>query len=314
MRKFDILTGASELRQFACGPCNRPWWTYVPRTKPVSSCRICYVRYNALPRHEEFGLGRYICIPCDNTFFARCEATEKHICFGCQKLTGPPYINPRFKPLLFTVPGTPPPRVHKVLNESTVHDSTGSTIATFLTEDLGQNIYVPVQSGHARAVQDYTKPFEDDPQTALPELQFKPATEDEDEFEVSSTIGEVSDLETAVDFQELLSRHTDKDPALEEGVSEIVSRKRLKGSDSEDSDEDSDSDKMSVTSVVSSIDESEPDSGIGTWSKAGSGSSVSGATSGSSSASECNCTVTACTSVMPFSTCVYRAICRFFYL
>ena len=175
LHKFDILTGASELRQFACGPCKHPWWTYVPRTKPVSSCRKCHVRYNALDHSKEFGLGRYICLPCDNTFFARCEATEKHICLKCDKLTGPPYISPRFKPIYHKTKykkRRPPRPTHKIFNESTIHESTGSTIATFLTEDLGQDIPVPVMPRHMWAAQDFIKPLEDDPKTTLPELHF----------------------------------------------------------------------------------------------------------------------------------------------
>ena len=64
-----------------------------------------------------------------------------------------------------------------------------------------------------------------------------------------------------------------------------MSWKRSQASDSSDSG-DEESDKMSVTSMVLSVYESEPDSGIGTWSNAGSGGSVSRATSGSSSASK----------------------------
>ena len=268
LRKFDILTGASELRQFACGPCRHPWWTYVPRTKPVSSCRICHVRYDALSRSKEFGIGRYICLNCDHTFFARCEATEKHICLHCDKLTGPPYISPRFKPLRHGTRGPPPHRVHKVFNESTVHDSTGSTVATFLTEDLGQDIYVPVASTHFWSRQDYTTRFEDDPETSGPDRPF---------HIVRAVVSHrPANLGAPVDWG---SHPTDTDSESEE-----VSRKRAQASDSEDSG--SDDDHVDKTSVVSSLEGSDPDSGVDTWSKAGSGSSASGATSGSSSASE----------------------------
>lgn len=296
LRKFDILTGASELRQFACEPCKHPWWTYVPRTKPVSSCRICHVRYNALDRQKEFGLGRYICLPCDRTFYARCEATEMHTCLKCQKLTGPPYINPRFKPLplmKITKLRNPPPRLHKIFNASTVHESTGSTVASFLTEDLGSDICVPVETVHTMATQDYYKPFEDDPRTVTPDLRFELAKEDDDtEVDQLSTFGEIGDLEESISFT---SEDTDiiSDTDSESGQ---VSRKRTEASDSSESDEDVDIDKISITSVTS-VQGSEPDSGIGTWSNAGSGSDM-GATSGSSSASECNYYVLYCLSCM----------------
>ena len=176
------MTGASELRQFACGPCQHSWWTFVPRTKPVSSCRKCHVRYDALDRSKEFGIGRYWCPPCDHFFYAWCEATHRHMCFHCKKLTGSPYINPRFKPIprggeirKFTAGQ---PRTPRIFNESTVHDSTGSTVSTFLTTNLGPDINVYVVP-----VQDIWRPMADEPppQSASPDPHLETEHESADD-------------------------------------------------------------------------------------------------------------------------------------
>lgn len=279
LRKHDILIGSSELRQFACGPCNRPWWTFVPRTKPVSHCQNCYVRYDALERNKEFGIGRYICVPCEHTFYARCEATEKHICFKCQKLVGPPFISPRLKPV---IKWRPPesrfpyrrstfvfPHVLQVINFSKPHDSTGSTVATFLTQDLGSDIRVEVLLDHAQAVKDQTKP--EDVCTPRQSARHKYEEEGEDDNgsadgdsddDQDSTAGEVGDLEyeTEDTVSEVESSQF-SDCESHEGTD---SRRRSRLSDSDSSE---DEDKESVQS-------SEPDSGIGTGSYSGTRSDV----------------------------------------
>ena len=139
LRKFDILTGALQLREFACEPCDHFWWKIVSRTKPVSKCPKCQIKYDALPREKEFGIGRYKCAVCKNWFYARCEATTLKPCFNCHSLVGAPYIHPKFirrQPRhLFTVPQLPVESAQKkVINASTVHDSTGSTEATFISQ------------------------------------------------------------------------------------------------------------------------------------------------------------------------------------
>ena len=258
------MIGATELRQFACRKCNHPWWANVPRTKPVSTCRTCHVRYNALDREKEFGIGRFICLPCDHTFYGRCDATEMHICYKCQKLTGPPYISPRFKPLskskrFFST--DPHPRIHEIIHASTPHDSTGSTIATFLTEDLGSYIPVVVEREHRMAEKDYSQPFEDEPINEPPDIAFRPRSDDDnnsilsDQFSTYS--GSVCEGSELSDF--------------DAEFAENISRKRTTGSDSSDSGEDAEVDKTSTEG-------SEPDSGIGTGSNV-----VSGTDSSSSS-------------------------------
>ena len=74
LRRHDLKTSC-ELRQFACGPCDNPWWRTVSICKLVSKCKQCGVQYDALERDREFGIGRFTC-HCGNTFYAKCEATD----------------------------------------------------------------------------------------------------------------------------------------------------------------------------------------------------------------------------------------------
>lgn len=246
LRKHDILTGATELRQFACGECNRPWWKYVPRTKPVSTCHTCHVRYDALDREKEFGIGRFICLPCDNTFYARCDATEMHLCFKCQMLKGPPYINPRFKPvfnsdkLYRTNTYKDPIFRREIMHASTPHDSTGSTVSSFLTVDLGPDIPVLVERGYGISARDYPS--------------LSPSSSPIMPFEDGQAIpGDVSELEPRQDAEGgghgSESEMSDLD-AESRANSGNVSRKRTTGSDSSSSDseaeEGSEVDKMSI--------------------------------------------------------------------
>ncbi len=120
--------------------------------KLVSKCRECGVRYNALDREREFGIGRFTC-PCGNVFYARCQATDSHRCRGCKSDISNPYIHPKFKrrprpsqPHFYPISGHP--RVHgpRVINASTPHDSTGFTCSTFLTQWDEMSEYVDLDS------------------------------------------------------------------------------------------------------------------------------------------------------------------------
>lgn len=215
LHKHDILTGALELRQFACEPCNHQWWKSVFCTKRVSTCPKCHIRYDALGPEKEFGIGRFICLPCDHIFYAWCEATGSEVCFKCHDPTGPPYINPRFKPTFQHRLGLGPGlglgirrnrTYRKIINASTVHDSTGSTVSTCLTQDLGPDIDVPVVTQY-----DY-----DYAPRASPCPQFQPVSAHN-----IKDGGEVYQLPTTED------------------VSGEMSRKRTVASDSEESDEES---------------------------------------------------------------------------
>lgn len=270
LRKHDILTHASQLRQFACRLCNHYWWKFVPRTKLVSDCQRCNVRFDALERSKEFGIGRYMCLPCEHTFFARCEATEQHICFKCNKLVGPPFISPRFKPFLKTKYFGDHAKKHflRVINASNPHDSTGSTVATFMTQDLGSDIFVQVLHGHAQAAKDQTEPDDNDPPSESPKQKYEEEEGDDDcassdDDDHDSTTAEFGDLES----EGILSES-------EEGVSsqssdykahdQTYSRRRSRASDSDSSDDED----------TESVKSSEPDSGISSCSHTGTASSI----------------------------------------
>ena len=189
LRKHDLLTGATELRQFVCPTCNHPWWTHVPQTEPISTCHYCEVCYDALDREKEFGIGRFICLPCDHTFYARCEATEMQDCFKCGKLTGPPYINPRFKPMTASLKSDfIRPRIHRIINASTPHESSG--FSPCIAEDsVGSDIFVQVETRHSLAEKPYSKP-EDEPVDSQADSGVEVGSI------VGSMVGEVSDLES----------------------------------------------------------------------------------------------------------------------
>lgn len=211
LHRHNILTGATELRQFACLRCNHPWWKHVSRTKPVSTCNSCHVRYDALDRDKEFGIGRYICESCEHTFYAWCEATRMQECYGCNSLTGPPFISPRFKPLrnfAVVMPGPrPPPRI--ILYASTPHLSTGSTISSSaITEDLGSDIGVSLERLYVCDELSYS---ESSPNTP-PDIHFEQGNNDK----IGSLAREVSNLE-------LLERPARSDIAGSEYLSGEVS-------------------------------------------------------------------------------------------
>ena len=76
----------------------------VLKTKPVSRCRgsggCGSIRYDALPRDKEFGIGRCICpnTRCKRKFYAYCEATDEFKCRKCKYDTlCKPYIHPRWR-------------------------------------------------------------------------------------------------------------------------------------------------------------------------------------------------------------------------
>lgn len=131
LRKFDLLTGALVLREFACRDCDNFWWKTVPRTKLVSKCVTCSTKYDALPREKEFGTGRYKCTNCNHFFFARCEAMSERQCHSCGATVRAPYIHPKFRRPMVPQPVEP---FTRVINASTVHDSTGSTTSSFVTQ------------------------------------------------------------------------------------------------------------------------------------------------------------------------------------
>ena len=68
-------------------------------SKMVSRCRECQIRYDALPRQKEFGIGRFQCTKpaCKRVFFAKCVATDRLRCRKCKTLVKNPHIHPRWR-------------------------------------------------------------------------------------------------------------------------------------------------------------------------------------------------------------------------
>ncbi|XP_055872011.1 shiftless antiviral inhibitor of ribosomal frameshifting protein homolog [Biomphalaria glabrata] len=56
----EIVVKPSE-RLFACMTCNRSWWKKVPYRKEVSKCKVCLIRYEAIPKDKEWGVGIFHC-------------------------------------------------------------------------------------------------------------------------------------------------------------------------------------------------------------------------------------------------------------
>ena len=308
LAKHNLLTGASELREFACGPCDHYWWRVVLITKPVSRCYGCGVKYDCLPREQEFGIGRYICQnkTCSMMFYRRCHATQAVTCPNCNSLVYNPYIHPRFrrskqerKPIDPTMkPFEPPPptlpkiivvqipfylhgyplgylpatlpftgrapvtrKKKKVINPSTPHVSTGSTIDTFLTQSAISDLDVPVADPDSDSDEEVVCSDSSDSDSSSDDDSTP--TQTEDELEVSS---EAPTYPSDPDSDDDHPRH----------------RKREVGSDSSDSSSDSDTDKDEPPSEVGSDKLSSQasttlDSGLGTASNVETRSSIDSA-------------------------------------
>ena len=147
LRKHDIATGTCELRQFACEPCDNVWWRVVSTYKLVSRCKKCKIRYDALPREFEFGTGLFTC-GCGNDFKSKCTAQTTCPCYNCNAPVSKPFIHPKFnhtaKPTSHRhkhycdkchgMGRCPTFEFKRVIYPSKPHDSTGSTVSTYLSQ------------------------------------------------------------------------------------------------------------------------------------------------------------------------------------
>ncbi|XP_030830898.1 repressor of yield of DENV protein homolog [Strongylocentrotus purpuratus] len=147
IRKHD--KNLNERRQFVCGGCKNIWWRKVFSYKPVSRCSGCQVRYDPIPRSREYGHGYYKCRNCGNEFTGRATAGVPAPCFACGAMCLPSRIGPM--PNVDRPRNQPRRQRHACdsCNNGTIqpcpsfnefpvlsarHESTGSTVSTFLTQ------------------------------------------------------------------------------------------------------------------------------------------------------------------------------------
>ncbi|KAK3786620.1 hypothetical protein RRG08_027578 [Elysia crispata] len=163
----DLNRGVENLiRQFACKDCLRSWWRRVPERKQVSKCRRCHQRYDCIPRNREWGNAIFVCEDCQHEFYGfAVMSTTWRVCHHCRKHLQARKVFPPKKGEVpnrrpdpyrrFYVPASsqdaPLTANHPCVNfqlfrderykiiadniryASQRHESTGSTVSTFLT-------------------------------------------------------------------------------------------------------------------------------------------------------------------------------------
>ncbi|KAK2157239.1 hypothetical protein LSH36_195g07006 [Paralvinella palmiformis] len=144
----------TRCRLFSCAKCDEFWWRRTPSRKQVSRCRRCRTRYNAVPHDREWGWAEfhYLGAQCiiivrvlgvdlwylPHEFFLQIWAernreetytfAQLQIVLDVKSLTGygtVTCVHPRSR----LMRGLP-----KVITSSVPHDSTGSTVDTFLSQ------------------------------------------------------------------------------------------------------------------------------------------------------------------------------------
>ena len=82
LKLHDEATEERECRYFSCAKCEHDWWENVPKHKPVSQCRKCQTKYDAVPSHQEPKIGKHTCA-CGNTFTGWTSEGVMSPCYAC---------------------------------------------------------------------------------------------------------------------------------------------------------------------------------------------------------------------------------------
>ncbi|XP_075715068.1 shiftless antiviral inhibitor of ribosomal frameshifting protein [Rhinoderma darwinii] len=166
-KNLKMFNNASENRipfnerLFSCKDCDKMWWRRVPQRKEVSRCHSCRRKYDPVPYDKMWGIAEFHCHRCDRMFKGFAQMGLSCPCYICatpvlptrilppRRNTGPRTRNPHsclgencYNRKVAYIPGFqcvhPRSRAKhkfpKVLYASMLHVSTGSTVATCLSQ------------------------------------------------------------------------------------------------------------------------------------------------------------------------------------